>query len=671
MGFLTSLVPGIRELRIPLTVGVMWLVVGWLEYPRLPRHLIHNQLVERLQHIHEPFGLLALAPLLAFAAYSLGMLMQPIGRLLQMLWMAAAAAPLLLGFALLMLFVIIGIPAYLIYHTWGIVLLIPAAIAVWYRKLPAERRHGARMRRWLWRMTLFGVWAGALGRKVWSIVPRAFRQNYLVKRMLIIERLDLVVKTRDARAIQRLLDRLGPRDLQILVRRTALVTKTSGGFSETGKRFDILDLLRMQQLSKEHTEALREFVSFRFRREPNVRHDIFFGYADLRDMNEAINREIDRAVATMRAKHEKNFEDYDRLSSEADLRSAVCVPIGLIVLLAIIIAFPFSAWYIWLYGGFVPMLILFGHGASKDAEAQYLLLSYILAGLYPIDEKYFGTMRRIPWKGEGVLPPGVVTIAPYPDRQESELALTDSAGTHHGQDDRNSQDSTDTKRWWPYLRRRPLARLRSGREQRRSRKRLMSIKRYWRGVSRELRHWRRWRTRTRLSIFCVITGGLFALFGGEWWPTRYSVIGSPDNPDATVMISTLILIYTFFIAAYGTLTPMVVAIRDPWWRSAILVFMSSAVVLDLFRILNSTADLYRTTMRHMDAGKVHDAEAEFARYFIANAIIVGIALWWVSRQRESTDRRRASRSGRRLHGPGHGRRRVSATTSSTSWSRRS
>lgn len=166
----------------------------------------------------------------------------------------------------------------------------------------------------------------------------------------------------------------------------------------------------------------------------------------------------------------------------------------------------------------------------------------------------------------------------------------------------------------------------------------MSVNPFWRGVSRELRNWPRWRRRTWLSIVCVIAGGLLALLGGEWWPTRYSAFGSADQPDATVMISTLVLVYTVFIAAYGSLTPMVVEIQDPWWRSTILTLISSAVVLDLFRILNSTADLYRTTMRHLDPAKIHDAEAEFSRYFIANALVVGIALWRVSRQRASTDK---------------------------------
>src|SRR3954453_9069861 len=161
---------------------------------------------------------------------------------------------------------------------------------------------------------------------------------------------------------------------------------------------------------------------------------------------------------------------------------------------------------------------------------------------------------------------------------------------------------------------------------------------WWRRASQELREWRGWRKRTFIAIGCALVSVPAAEFGlASWWPPQhYSDLGR-NNIDATVMISTMVLVYAFFIAAYGTLTPMIVELQDSWWRAAVLIFVSFAVVLDLFRILNSTADLYRTTMRQLNAAAVYDVVAEFAGYFIVNALVVGIALWAVSRQRASAD----------------------------------
>jgi hypothetical protein len=123
-------------------------------------------------------------------------------------------------------------------------------------------------------------------------------------------------------------------------------------------------------------------------------------------------------------------------------------------------------------------------------------------------------------------------------------------------------------------------------------------------------------------IIGVIFGVSLYLFGGGALPPhahRFSRVGR--GPDATTLISTLVVIYTFFAAAYGALVPSLIGKKG---RAALvaLVFIFLAVLLDLARVWNSTGDLYATTMRNLPAVKVYDATSEFTRYLIVNACVL-------------------------------------------------
>lgn len=102
-----------------------------------------------------------------------------------------------------------------------------------------------------------------------------------------------------------------------------------------------------------------------------------------------------------------------------------------------------------------------------------------------------------------------------------------------------------------------------------------------------------------------------------------------NGPDATVFISTLIVIYTVFISVHGALLAQVTdakRTRGPWeWL--ILVLMLLAVGVNLWRIQNSLGDLYATTLLRLPADKVDDAGYEFVHYyFYSNVVVIGLAL---------------------------------------------
>jgi isoprenylcysteine carboxyl methyltransferase (ICMT) family protein YpbQ len=110
------------------------------------------------------------------------------------------------------------------------------------------------------------------------------------------------------------------------------------------------------------------------------------------------------------------------------------------------------------------------------------------------------------------------------------------------------------------------------------------------------------------------------------------------QPDASVFVSTLILLYTVFVAAYGTLLPIVVTKERDAWEWLALGLMVFAIGLDLYRIANSLGDLYTTTMRHLTPGQIHDTSYEFIHYYFSiNVVVIAIALFVVSRRNRTAD----------------------------------
>jgi hypothetical protein len=69
---LSNLLPGLRDVRTPFTVGALWLLFGWLVWPR--SHDIPNQkvLTERLQDLHGLLGPGVTLASVSFLAYVLG-----------------------------------------------------------------------------------------------------------------------------------------------------------------------------------------------------------------------------------------------------------------------------------------------------------------------------------------------------------------------------------------------------------------------------------------------------------------------------------------------------------------------------------------------------------------------------------------------------------------------
>ena len=138
-----------------------------------------------------------------------------------------------------------------------------------------------------------------------------------------------------------------------------------------------------------------------------------------------------------------------------------------------------------------------------------------------------------------------------------------------------------------------------------------------------------------VGLFLVLViGGLIEFSISKGWK---SSAGTDNPPNATTFISTLIVIYTVFLTVYGAILPQLVDTErkrgHPWyWFMALLTLV--AVGVDLYRIINSLDDLYRTTNLALTPDKIDDASYEFSRYwFLLNVVVLILLLFTLSIQR--------------------------------------
>lgn len=123
-------------------------------------------------------------------------------------------------------------------------------------------------------------------------------------------------------------------------------------------------------------------------------------------------------------------------------------------------------------------------------------------------------------------------------------------------------------------------------------------------------------------VISATTEGVVIL-GKHLWTNDAS---QAPGPDGSGLIGTFITIYALFLGAFGGLTGLVVKSSHDRLRRLALTFMVEAVVLDLFRISNSTEDLYRTTVGKLSYFELNDNMHDFKIYFLVNFGVSAFAL---------------------------------------------
>ena len=98
--------------------------------------------------------------------------------------------------------------------------------------------------------------------------------------------------------------------------------------------------------------------------------------------------------------------------------------------------------------------------------------------------------------------------------------------------------------------------------------------------------------------------------------------------DPSIVISTFITLYGFFLTGFGVLVGLLVAKKDPReiWKPVAIVFLIEGTLIDLWRVLDSTNDLYKAATGGLTYYALHDTIHDFFAYFVLNVFVVIFAV---------------------------------------------
>ncbi len=123
------------------------------------------------------------------------------------------------------------------------------------------------------------------------------------------------------------------------------------------------------------------------------------------------------------------------------------------------------------------------------------------------------------------------------------------------------------------------------------------------------------------AITAVVAVALIVL--GDVWPNH-----APRTrvTDASVMIGTFITIYTAFIAGFGVLVGFVAGRNPKWLAATAIALIVVGTAVDLWRVIDSTGDLYRASTTGLTYHQLNDDVHDFKAYFCANVLVVAAAV---------------------------------------------
>jgi len=117
--------------------------------------------------------------------------------------------------------------------------------------------------------------------------------------------------------------------------------------------------------------------------------------------------------------------------------------------------------------------------------------------------------------------------------------------------------------------------------------------------------------------------------------------------DPSVVIGTFITLYTVFIGGFGVLAGFLVkrGQAEGWLevlRVMAIALLVAATGLDLWRVLNSTGDLFTTATSGLSYRTLNDTVYDFKVYFVINVSVVAVSIGvasWLARRRDVKDAR--------------------------------
>jgi hypothetical protein len=121
---------------------------------------------------------------------------------------------------------------------------------------------------------------------------------------------------------------------------------------------------------------------------------------------------------------------------------------------------------------------------------------------------------------------------------------------------------------------------------------------------------------------------------GTGWAVIWKYVWTNPTPankvvgDPSVVIGTFITLYGLFIGGFGVLVGLVMNAKHEKevWKFAAILLLIEATAMDLWRVFDSTNDLYNAATNGLSSRALHDTTHDFFAYFVLNAFVVAVAV---------------------------------------------
>lgn len=419
VNLLTSLVPGLRDLRTPLAVGYLWFSVVWVVSPSLPSNLFDSALHERIAILSVTAGPAGQLAVLSFAAYLLGVLLEVVNRLVVTVVTAILKVILNLTSIAIAIF-IFGLAIYLpiqlallfvhfYYVALPVLIVLLALFWTAHMRLSADSPI-------VWRFEQFLIFMRELPERLIMRTERTTKtlntwarpgghvvEQFLSTRMSNVEPVEIGTYFAHLKNVS-----------PSVVRYLARILKESPGVHRLGRTVRDLDAL----MKRTHTEEmavndLRLVLAEEMARSSLVRARMYSALMDSSEWYELIDRELTDAATQLRARQESLHSDYDRSRAESDFRLGVMVPAA--VLAACLTGSALSvknssmddvSLMAALVVGALVMAVLYIQGYRKRDESNGVLISSIEANVVQLvrsDIKNLDLVHVVPMSSGGML----------------------------------------------------------------------------------------------------------------------------------------------------------------------------------------------------------------------------------------------------------------------------
>jgi hypothetical protein len=389
MNILSELLAGARQIRTPLAVGYVWLLVAWVNATRAPATTRHAVLITRATQGLKDLSPVVVIVIISCLAYLLGLFFELFDDFLVKLGVTIVAGLMLVA---LVIFVLIAAFAF-----WPLTLaLIVFTLLGFVLSVRGKTdRIEASTRRFAFHIFLF---LSAYAYRLRGVVRRIWSSASPVRNDLVAES---VIKLLDEHpeALNRFFETLSIHSLRVtcdyLVRGVA---KSGSEFrGANGEVTNMSKIVTQSPMDSAGAQLMRDYLAQRCETSREIQKTVVIRAMNLSDVRDLVNRAIDDAVAHIQAKSPDVFDSYDRLRSESELRRGVSVPLGVALFSA---ASFFSSHPALMAIVSIPAIFVYFSGMKKQEEATSIIVRSIAAQITPVSLNV-NDIRLLSWPIQG------------------------------------------------------------------------------------------------------------------------------------------------------------------------------------------------------------------------------------------------------------------------------